>query len=291
MIGKSKVLAHFQNSVTESGLLGWANRKFGKNQAVTNTFDWYDEIDPLSFYEKHFEETFLSKMHEVYPDFIGLPFSLKISTSKGENSKPDLAMVRKDYKEWYVIEAEMGRHSWDGHVEKQVRVFSTGYYAPKKVAKYMFSKNNSLDSVELEKMIDSIQPKVMVIVNEPKPKWEIEVKKYNSYLSVFQIYKGLNGYELYRISGDTPFIYRDKSHSAFVKGLSNTMEIYTPTFIAEPNETDIIIYFRGKKTKWKVLKDKAKTYIVISGRTHFLQLEKKYILYISNKNEYYLDIN
>ncbi|MCX2678318.1 hypothetical protein OOZ15_00040 [Galbibacter sp. EGI 63066] len=263
----------------------------GKSKVLDTNIEWYDEIDPLSFYEKHFEETFLSKMHEVYPDFIGIPFSQKISTKNGENSKPDLAMVRNDYKEWYIIEAEMGRHSLEGHVEKQVRVFSTGYYSPKKVAKYINSKNSLLDLVELERMIDQIPPKIMVIVNEPKPQWEAKIKEYNSYLSVFQIYKGLNGYELYRVSGDTPFIYRDKSHCSFVKGLSNTMEIYTPTFVGEPDGSEIIILFRGKKTKWKILKNDGKIYIVISGRTHFLQLEKKYILYISNKNEYYLDFN
>lgn len=263
----------------------------GKSKVLDTNIEWYDEIDPLSFYEKHFEDTFLSKMHEVYPDFTGIPFSLKVSTSLGENSKPDLAMVRNDYEEWYIIEAEMGRHSWDGHVEKQVRVFSTGYYSPKKVAKYINSKENSLDISKLEEMIDQIPPKVMVIVNEPKPQWEIEIKKYKSYLSVFQIYKGLNGLELYRISGDTPFIYRDKSHCSFVKGLSNTMEIYTPTFVSESNGSDIIVFFRGKTTKWKISKNNGKTYLVIAGRTHFLQLEKKYMLYISNKNEYYLDIN
>lgn len=263
----------------------------GKSKILDTNIEWYDEIDPLSFYEKHFEETFLSKMHEVYPDFIGIPFSLKISTKDGENSKPDLAMVRKDYKEWYIIEAEMGRHSWEGHVEKQVRVFSSGFYSPKKVAKYISSKNDSLDTTSLEKMIDQISPKVMVIVNEPKPLWEIEVKKYNSYLSVFQIYKGLNGLELYRISGDTPFVYRDKSHCSFVKGLSNTMEVYTPTFLKHPDGALIDVFFRGKKTRWKILNENDRKYIVISGRTHFLQLEKKYILYISNKDEYYLEIN
>ncbi len=69
------------------------------------------------------------------------------------------------------------------------------------------------------------------------------------------------------------------------------MEIYTPSFVSESNDSEINIFFRGKKTKWKILKAKGKTYIVITGRTHFLQLEKKYILYISNKNEYYLDLN
>ena len=263
----------------------------GKSKILYTNSEWYDEIDPLSFYEKHFEETFLSKIHEVYPDFIGIPFALKITSANGENSKPDLAMIRKDYKEWYIIEAEMGRHPWKGHVEKQVRVFSTGYYNKKKVSVYMNSKDNNLEIKKLESMIDNIVPKVMVIVNEQKPEWEKEIKKYKSYLSVFQIYKGLNGFELYRIQGDTPFIYRDKSHCSFVKGLSNTIEIYTPTFIKDNDNTNVEVTFRGKKTKWKIKRENGKTFFVISGRTHFLQIEKKYLLYISNTNEYYLELN
>lgn len=263
----------------------------GKSKILDSQIEWYDEIDPLSFYEKHFEETFLSKIHEVYPDFIGISFSLKITNSDGENSKPDLAMIRKDYQEWYIIETEMGRHSWVDHVEKQVRVFNTGIYDKKRISDYMLKKHSGLDKGKLENMIDNYPPKVMVIVNEPKPEWEIEIKKHKSYLSIFQIYKGLNGFELYRISGDIPFIYRDKSHCAFVKGLSNTIEIYTPTFITQEHDSEIEVIFRGKITKWKLKIDKGKKFIIAKGRTHSLQLEKKYLLYLSDKNEYYLEIN
>lgn len=263
----------------------------GKSKILDTNIEWYDEIDPVSFYEKHFETTFLSKIHEVYPDFIGLPFSLEITNSDGEKSKPDLAMIRSDYKEWYIIEAEMGRHSWTGHVEKQVRVFNTGFYDKRRISNYIKSKKTNLDLKKLEDMVDNFQPKVMVIVNERKPDWEIEIKKYNSYLSVFQIYKGLNSFEIYRISGDTPFIYRNKSHCAFINGLSNTMEIFTPTFISEDNDSEIDIFFKGRKTKWKLKKDDRKVYIIIAGRTHSLQLEKKYLLYLSDTNEYYLEIN
>ncbi len=263
----------------------------GKSKILDTNVEWFDEIDPISFYEKHFEETFLSKIHEVYPDFIGMQFSLKISTVDKENSKPDLAMIRNDYKEWYIIEAEMGRHSWEGHVEKQVRVFSNGIYDKREVSAYIYSKNNHLDIKKLENMVENLAPKVMVIVNEHKPEWEREIRKYKAYISVFQIYKGLNGLELFRISGDTPFIYRDKSHCSFVKGLSNSMEVYTPSFINEGNNERITITFRGKKTQWIVKIDSGKLYIVISGRTHFLQLEKKYILYATDTNEYYLELN
>lgn len=262
----------------------------GKSKILDTANEWYDEIDPLSFYEKNFETTFLERIEEVYPDFVGIPFSLKISNPDGENSKPDLAIIRKDYKEWYIVEVEMGRHSWENHVEKQVRVFSTGSYPKKKVSKYIKSKNNSLDLAMLETMVDEVQPKVLVVVNEHKPNWELGVKKYDAFLSVFQIYKGHTGFEIYRIAGYTPFIYRDKSHCNFVKGLSNIIEIHTPTFVGENNDDDIYITFRGLQTKWKIIRDDEKVYLSLYGRTHF-QLEKSYLFYLSNKGEYYLELN
>ncbi|MGC4041901.1 MAG: hypothetical protein QM710_14250 [Flavobacterium sp.] len=273
MIGKTKVLRINEESNAE----------------------WYDEIDPVSFYEKHFETTFLDKINIVYPDFVGIPFSLEISNDLGEKAKkPDLAIIRKDYQEWYVIEAEMGRHSWEDHVEKQVKVFASGIYEKHRVANYIFEKDssNSLVLDKLIEMVSEIPPKVMVIVNEHKPEWQKEIKKYKAFLSVFQIYKGLTGFEIYRIEGDTPFVYRDSSHCDFVKGSSNMLRVYTPSFILEKDATEIVIVFRGRKTKWiKTTEKKGTVILIFKGSSTFLQLEKKYVLYITNSNEYYLDFN
>ena len=272
MIGKSKVLRIDDDSFPE----------------------WYDEIDPISFYEKHFETTFLEKVSVVYPDFIGIPFALQIEDMYGEKSKPDLAIIRKDYKEWYIIEAEMGRHSWEGHVEKQVSVFTNGIYEKNRIANYIFDKDssNTLDLKSLENMVNLIRPKVMVVVNEYKPDWQNKIRKYKAYLSVFQIFKGVNGFEVFRVEGDTPFIFRDKSHCDFVKGSSNILTVYTPTFITEPDDEEIHITFKMKKTKWiKKSGPKGTVVLIFRGATTFLQLEKKYILYITDKNEYFLDFN
>lgn len=256
--------------------------------------DWYDEIDPVSFYEKHFETTFLEKISVVYPDFIGISFALKIETVLGESSKPDLAIIRKDYKEWYIIEAEMGRHSWEDHVEKQVKVFTNGIYEKNKIANYIFKQDltNVLELKHLENMVSLIHPKVMVVVNEHKPHWQKEIKKYKAFLSVFQIFKGLNGFEIFRIEGDTPFVHRDKSHCDFLKGGSNILKVYTPHFITEPDDQEIQVTFRGKQTKWiKKSQTNGTVALIFKGSSTFLQLEKKYILYITDKNEYFLDLN
>ena len=131
----------------------------GKSKVLDTNPDWYDEIDGTSFYEINFEEILLSKINYVYPDFWGVKFSITITNLDGESSKPDLAIIRKDYMEWYVIEVEMGRHSWEDHVEKQVRVFSTGIYPAEKIAKYMKDKNDELDKGKLEEMITNYQPR------------------------------------------------------------------------------------------------------------------------------------
>lgn len=157
----------------------------GKSKVLDRHNDWYDEIDGTSFYEINFQDVFLSKIYQVYPDFLGVKFSMSIKNSDGESSEPDLAIIRKDYEEWYVVEVEMGRHGWEDHVEKQVRVFSTGIYHAEKIAPYMKDRNETLDIKRLEQMIINHPPKVLVVVNEEKSEWERNIKKYNALLSVF----------------------------------------------------------------------------------------------------------
>jgi hypothetical protein len=262
----------------------------GKSKVLDTSHDWYDEIDGTSFYEINFQEILLSKIHNVYPDFLGVKFSMDILNDDGEKSAPDLAIIRKDYLEWYVIEVEMTRHSWDDHVEKQVRVFSTGIYPGKKIAKYLKSKNDELNEKKLEEMIDNFRPKVLVIVNEENLEWGKKIKRYNALLSVFQIYRGTNGFEVFRVAGDTPLIYRDRSHCKFTKGSSNILEVSSPEFITQTDGSELEITFKGRITKWKKKEAEGKTYLIFVGQNN-LQLEKQYVLFVTDSGDYYIDFN
>jgi len=184
----------------------------------------------------------------------------------------------------------MSIHSWENHVEKQVRVFSTGTYPKEKVAEYINKKNNNLEKDSLSSMIDNYPPKVMVIVNERMPEWEDKIKKYDSFISVFQIYKGTNGIDLFRVEGDTPLIVKNKSHCAFMKGASNILEVFSPAFIEAPHDSILEITYSGKKTKWKKIDEKNRVFLISIGY-NILPIEKKYILIQSELNEYYMRIN
>ena len=268
----------------------------GKSKVLDYNLVWYDEVDGSTFYEKDLERALLDKLPVVYPDFIGIPFALTIRAGT-ETSAPDLAMLKKDYSEWYIIEVEMSRHDWAGHVEKQVRVFTKGHYEKKRVAEYILRKDTEymapssprLLLPDLIKMVDEKQPRVMVVANEPVKDWLPGIRKNSAMLSVFQIYKGLNHHEIYRVEGDVPFVFRDKSHCELLKGASNILVVYSPTVISEPNKSIIEIIFLGKRTKWIRVDDGLKVNLILNGSTHYLQSEKKYLLYVSDIGDYYLE--
>lgn len=272
----------------------------GKSKILDYERQWYDEIDGTSFYEKDLEKTILDKVPNVYPDYFAIPFS-KTIWSGAEKSRPDLALIRKDYSHWYIIEVEMKRHGWEDHVEKQVRVFSRGLYEKNAITDYIIRKDVEyssqigedprLDRDSVLRLVDEEQPKVMVIVNEPAPEWLSGIRKYGAELSVFQMYRGTEGLEVYRVEGDTPFVFRDKSHARLFHGVSNVIIVYTPTFISEEHGEELEIVFRGRKTAWIRQDDGDKTFLVLKGSTSYLQTEKEYVLYISESGEYYLEFN
>ncbi len=262
----------------------------GKSKVLDYKNEWYDEIDASSYYEKNLENTILSKLNSVYPNYIGVPFSLPISNAEDESSTPDFVLIRKDYQEWYVIEVEMSRHSWDDHVEKQVRVFSSGIYKKDRVAQYIKEKNSSLDTDKLVFMVDNFPPKVMVIVNEAMPEWEKKVRKYQAFISVFQIYKGTNGIDIYRVEGHTPHIVKNRSHCAFLRGSANILEVFAPNFIEESHDIILEIVYKGKKTRWKKVIEEDRIFLVVVGH-NMLPIENRYVLIQSESSEYYLEIN
>lgn len=270
----------------------------GKSKVLDYENNWYDEIDGSSFYEKDLENTILMKLPTVYPDYYEIPFKLSITAGE-ETCIPDLVMVKNDYSEWYIIEVELARHDWN-HVEKQVRVFTKGRYEKNRIAKYILqqdtehsnrnSKSTRFDLAKLKRMVADNQPKVMIIVNESVKEWIPRIKSYNAFLSVFQIYKGLNKHEIYRVEGDVPFVSRDQSHCNFLKGSSNILIVHDSDFIHKTHEEKLEIIYLSKKTKWTVMKEDRKVKLIFNGSTHSLQLEKKYILHLSDSGEYYLEI-
>jgi hypothetical protein len=128
---------------------------------------WYDEISAQSMFESKFEEIFLSQVGTLFPEYITVPFKFTVSSPEG-TAKADLALIDKNYLGWWVVEIEMSRHSFNGHVLPQINVLSQALY-DESVANYFFQKQPTLDILKLKDMMKGKQPRVMIVLDLPKP--------------------------------------------------------------------------------------------------------------------------
>jgi hypothetical protein len=99
---------------------------------------WYDELRLVAYYrEKDLEASIHQHAKAFFPHHYVFPFKKEvISNSTDEAKAGDLAVIRRDFSEWCVIEIEMYGHGLK-HVLEQVRVFKDARYNVPEVAEYV----------------------------------------------------------------------------------------------------------------------------------------------------------
>lgn len=219
---------------------------------------WYQEVAPRSYYnESALERAILHNLGIIFPDFTAIPFKKELIDSiSGKKNTADLAMIHKDYNEWYVIEVELGAHDIK-HVVEQVTTFKNCNYDDSH-ANYIFEKakksNIRLDLNKLKSMTCNHFPHIMVIVNEHKPDWNIHFKAIRCKSCVFQIYHNFNGNALYRIDGEHPLIKTEFCHCKYQNTLPYTIEVLDKKFLDAHNILDgrsITIEYNGIGYSWE----------------------------------------
>ena len=107
---------------------------------ITKERSWYDELKEISsYYEAELESLIRQHVSHTFPDFFTVKYTRVINAENYKPKKPDLAMIRKDYKEWWIVEVEREYHTLD-HILDQVTVFTNGDYNPVAVADYIYKK-------------------------------------------------------------------------------------------------------------------------------------------------------
>lgn len=222
-------------------------------KAINNNI-WYQEVAPRSFYdEEDLERAIIQNIGTIFPQFNAFLFkkSLYDPTRKKWNT-PDLAMVKFDYSEWYIIEVELGKHN-KNVVLDQIRTFYNCNYDSDH-ATYMHRRKANLDLQQLNVMIASIPPDFMVIVNEQKNDWVEDLRSLRCKTCIFEIYHDLNGNPLYRLNGEHPYIYTSFCHCRYQKvGSPYTIEVLDRYFLDGYGISDgheISIEFKGLTLKW-----------------------------------------
>ncbi len=197
---------------------------------------WFDELKVVSsYYESELENTILSHVETVFPNYVAIPYKKDIYASGvSQGRAPDLALINKDYSDWWIVEVELEGHDLK-HVKSQVNVFVNGSYNSYEVAKYIKTKDKQhlLNVENLQKMIGDFQPNVMVIVDEHVAAWKEDLEKLGAKICVFQVFKNKEGHRAYRLNGHYPFIFTNDSHCKFLKSPPNILEVQSPEWFIQ----------------------------------------------------------
>lgn len=251
---------------------------------------WFQEIQPSSFYsEEDLERAVILNLENLFPEFVAIPFKKSLTNNlNGRKNKPDLAMIKSDYSEWYIIEVELGHHTVK-HVREQVETF---YHSnlDESYATYMHGKRpDGLDLNALITMVEERPPRLMVIINEHNEEIKASISSYSCLMCVFQIFLDNLNNPIYRLNGQHPEVYTSFCHCRLTKDIPYTIEIldvdFCNTYGIEDNSEHQISY-NDKLSKWKRVDDSNRVFLICSSRNFPLDPStQRYMLSYNTNNQ------
>jgi hypothetical protein len=253
---------------------------------------WYHELKVVSYYNEAFvERAILQHFDELFPDYYLFPFKQNVkSTTTSVTKRPDLALIRKDFTEWAVIEVEIARGKSFDHVLEQVQVFADGDYNAVETTAYICEKlkehcNIEPDTTVISALVSSKAPVVIVIADEHRDDWKKKLKAESIEFCVFQIFKNTDGVHIYRAVGTYPLMAKRESHCRRSE-IANMLEVIDPFATLTPGSNIEVIY-DSCVTQWSVIEDAGQTYLVFLGKSNPLSADGTYVIIEDNLGKFH----
>jgi hypothetical protein len=241
---------------------------------ILHNGDWYDQLSTEAMYEDEYERILLEHAERLFPSYRLLRFKKTVYSDTGA-AKADFALVHKKYRDWWVVEAELGHHSYEGHVRPQIETLSRAYYGEAE-ALYLSSAAPGMDEERIFSMIKGTQPRVLVIVNATKMDWARDLKRHNAIVTVLEVFRSpLNKY-LYRLNGDQPPESRNQSSLCTID-LARMLKLNSPGILSIQHGEKMVISFRNGITEWSRLDIRDAVYLT-SAKPVSLDRKSQYTL-------------
>jgi hypothetical protein len=241
---------------------------------------WFDELASTSLYESEFEKILFQEAEHIFPEYYSVPFKTIVLSDEGD-AKADFALIHREYRSWWVVEAEMGHHSLEGHVVPQVRRLSRATYRDAE-ADYLCEQNSALDSDRVREMIKGGPPRVLVIANIPVPGWKEQLRPFNAVVAIFQIFRSkLNRY-VYRVNGDFPSENNQIISTCRCWEIHRFLKIDSPTQLGIRRGEVVTLYHETGAIEWERV-DIADTVLLHALRDH--PLDKKLVYEIVRQSD------
>ncbi len=255
---------------------------------------WYDELNVISSYkESSVEKAILFHSKVVFPDYITIEFK-QLITSHGLTSHcPDLALIKNDYSEWWLIEVELLKSDME-HMVSQVRTFTNAQINAFAIRDYMLKKGKEVDIVlNKDRLMEMLEdpPKVLVIADSPiTDDYKQRIKSCGAQLCIFELYRNTNDSNAYRLVGDYPIAYEDESHCRWAE-TPESLVVVNPIVLGNiDGQSNIEVDHKGKLYTWMIKRKIRYTYIQCYG-INPLTPDVNYVLLRTSEGKFYFKTN
>lgn len=237
----------------------------------------HDLVKSGALYESQYEIIVKENLLKMFPDIVLVDFKKTVSSEFG-TAQADFAIIRKDYKQWWVVEVELAHHSFEGHVWPQVNTLNNAYYGYDEAC-YLNQKNPVLELESLIQMMRGEPPKVIVIVDRDKSEWkrifdlhDIGLITMQPYLSVFNKY-------ILLVDGSLDLYQADiVTEIKLAESLGSFWKVQAPISLAKyEKEVPILIY--GEVSVWTKVQTRDQLWLVPPAN---LNLDKTHYKIVSN---------
>ena len=219
----------------------------------------YESVGSASYAEAEFEQMLFQRAALLFPDYEMVEFKTTVQSDVG-TAKADFALIEKRYRHWYVVEAEMSHHPFNGHVFPQVHKLSRARYgAPE--AEYRAARG-LLDQPQILDMMKGAQPTVLVVVNGYKPDWEAQLRNLGARVAVAEIFRSPENQHVVRLNGFYPVVRQSVlSECSVDEMIPRLLVVHSPAGLPVPNTGEIVIELDGAVTAWTRIDSASKVWL------------------------------
>ena len=189
--------------------------------------EWFDPLSSTALYESEYERLLLSNARALFPDYYVVEFKPIIQSEYG-TAKPDLALVDRELRLWWVVEVELAHHPLKGHVLPQVEILTSGHYTASE-AELLTQSIPEMDSEVASDLVKGAQPPVLVIVNQARPGWHEAITQLGASLMIAEVFRSGRNAHAIRANGTYPTIAGDfVSDCALDRSLPGLLVVQSP---------------------------------------------------------------
>lgn len=212
--------------------------------------EWFDAVPPLALYEAEFQAIVVDRAPDLFPGFITVPFTKVVQSDSG-SKKPDLALIDRRYRFWWVVEVELGHHPFSTHVLPQVEILSQAHYGPDE-AEHLASRNSHLAIDPLLDMMKGTQPRVLVAINTtPRARWVTELAKLDAIVTVVEVFRSGQNRSMIRLNGEYPELPADLvSVCRPEPAIPRFLRVDSPAALGVASQEAVLIRYQGALTEW-----------------------------------------